>query len=495
MFHKEFYPTPRHVLDMMGIECHGKIVFEPHGGKGNIIDYCKEWGASEVLACEINDDLRAICERKATVIGSDFFKVKSDDISHVQLIVMNPPFSNAHRHIMHAWEVAPEGCEIIALCNWETINNCRGYGRTELVGVVENYGEAVNLGDCFLTAERKTGVEVGMVRMFKPKLSDDGSFDDFYLTDDNARPDDEGVISYNEIKAVINSYAAAVRCFERVEDVAKELRAYTNVTILGEKQPDGSYKQHKLTFGDGISFNIRHNETVTTKQQFAREYQRKCWEFIFNRVGVTKYVTKGVMEDINQFIANRKNYPFTMRNIGKMLDIIIGTRSDIMNRAIVEAVDNFTRHTDENRYGVEGWKTNSGHLLNKKFIVGYIASVKWGGGLEIDHFRPTFERITDLVKAICYLTGTKYETIPHVWMASVPKNPDGSYKKDPDRPFGERVLNDNCFEPNKWYDWGFFEFKVYKKGTGHFRFKDENVWAILNRAYAKAKGQVLPEKL
>ena len=48
-----------------------------------------------------------------------------------------------------------------------------------------------------------------------------------------------------------------------------------------------------------------------------------------------------------------------------MLEIIVGTREQTMNRAIVEAVDNFTRHTDENRYGIEGWKTNSGYMLSK----------------------------------------------------------------------------------------------------------------------------------
>ncbi len=55
--------------------------------------------------------------------------------------------------------------------------------------------------------------------------------------------------------------------------------------------------------------------------------------------------------------------------------------------------------------------------------------------------------------------------------------------------------NYNKFYPNTWYSWGFFDFKVFKKGTGHFKFKDQKIWETLNRAYAKAKGQVLPEKI
>ena len=49
--------------------------------------------------------------------------------------------------------------------------------------------------------------------------------------------------------------------------------------------------------------------------------------------------------------------------------------------------------------------------------------------------------------------------------------------------------------PGKKYQWGFFEFKCYKKGTMHLRFLDKKVWETVNRAYAKIKGETLPEKL
>ena len=48
MFDKEFYPTPRNVLDLMGMDCTGKIIYEPHAGKGDIVDYCIEKGAMKV---------------------------------------------------------------------------------------------------------------------------------------------------------------------------------------------------------------------------------------------------------------------------------------------------------------------------------------------------------------------------------------------------------------------------------------------------------------
>lgn len=469
MFNSEFFPTPITVLEQMGIDCYDKICLEPSSGKGDIINFLNKNGANQVLCCESNPDLAIISASKAQLIGYDFFTITSEQVSHVNLIVMNPPFSNADKHILHAWNIAPEGCEIIALCNWETINNDRGYSRSELNSKIANYGEAINLKNCFSTAERITNVEVGLVRLFKPVISESLNFDDFYL-DSDTDIQESAVISFNEIKAVVNTYIAAVKCFDKVEAVAAELKAFTNVTFVGKELENGKYETHELSFGSGISFKTSYNENeIITKDAFSRAFQKKCWNYIFDRVNIQKYVTKGVMEDINVFINNRKNYPFTVRNISKMLDIIIGTRESTMNKAIVEAIDNFTKHTHENRYGVEGWKTNEAHLLNKKFICNWISEVSYRGELKLRSGR--VDEITDLMKAICYIVGKNFDDIPSHW-----------------------DISKNYIKPNTWYDWGFFEFKLYKKGTGHFKFKDENVWEILNRTYAKIKGQVLPEK-
>ena len=50
-------------------------------------------------------------------------------------------------------------------------------------------------------------------------------------------------------------------------------------------------------------------------------------------------------------------------------------------------------------------------------------------------------------------------------------------------------------EPNTWYETEFFEFKGFKKGTAHIKFKDIKLWEYLNRKYAEIKGNVLPEKI
>ena len=55
-----------------------------------------------------------------------------------------------------------------------------------------------------------------------------------------------------------------------------------------------------------------------------------------------------------------------------MMDMIIQTRGQQFEKALVLAVDQLTQHVNENRFGVEGWKTNLGHMLNKKVIIPHI---------------------------------------------------------------------------------------------------------------------------
>lgn len=109
IFNRDFYPTPDSVLDLMMINCKGETIFEPSAGKGNIIDYAKSHGAKDVLFCEINTDLAEICKSKARFLQHNFLDVRPEQISHVTLILMNPPFSEAAKHIQHAWDIAPEG--------------------------------------------------------------------------------------------------------------------------------------------------------------------------------------------------------------------------------------------------------------------------------------------------------------------------------------------------------------------------------------------------
>lgn len=460
MFHSEFYPTPPHVIAMMHLDCIDKVILEPHAGKGDIVDYCHKNGAKEVLAFEINKDLQKIVSSKATLIGEDFFDCKPEQISHVNAIIMNPPFSNAEKHIRHAWTVAPDGCEIVALCNYETIERDMAY--RQLSSLIKQYGITENLGDCFSTAERKTGIDIGLIRLFKPISSKDFEFEGFFMEEDDEELQGEGIMQFNEVRALVNRYVGTMKIFDKMKAEIDSVNM-----MIGQIGMSN------------INLAIGHEKDVTTKEQFSKIIQKRSWNHIFAKMNMEKYVTSGVMKDINKFVETQEKVPFTMKNIYRMLQIIVGTRQETFNRALEEAVDNFTRHTHENRFGVEGWKTNSGYMLNKKFICEGIVEISWGGGsLQVRYDSFNGRRIDDLVKVLCNITGKNYSDIGSLYRFNYGNN---NY--------------DKTFElkPNTWYEWGFFEMKFFKKGTMHVKFKDINDWYLLNKAYGELKGFSLPE--
>lgn len=459
MFNSEFFPTPKLVLEMMQLDCADKIILEPHAGKGDIVDYCYQNGAKEVLAFEINKDLQNIVKTKARLIGDDFFKCKSDDISHVNAIYMNPPFSNADKHIIHAWKVAPEGCEIVALCNYETI--AKKYAYRELSKLIEQYGHNENLGDCFSTAERKTSIDIGLIRLFKPAVSKDYEFEGFFMDDHEDEQQGEGIMPHNEVRALVNRYVYTMKAFDNLKEQIDNINNVTKGIGLSD-----------------IKMEIGYKENFSDKETFSKIVQRQSWQHIFNKMNMEKYVTSGVMKDINKFVETQTKIPFTMKNIYKMLQIIVGTRQETFNRALEEAIDNLTRHTHENRFGIEGWKTNSGYMLNKKFICEGIVELNYSGGIQIRYDSYNNRKIDDLVKVTCNITGKNYNDIGRLYGFNRNEN-------DHNKNFN--------IETNTWYQWGFFEIKFFKKGTMHVKFKDLNDWYLLNKAYGELKGFSLPE--
>lgn len=457
MFHSEFYPTPPEVIQMMNLDCKNRVILEPHAGKGNIVDYCLSNGAKEVLSIEINKDLQHIVKQKSTLIGENFFECKPEQISHVHAIYMNPPFSNAEKHIIHAWEVAPDGCEIVSLCNYSTIE--RPYPR--LRSIISDYGQTENLGDCFSDAERTTGVEVGLIRLHKPIKSQDFEFEGFFMGEDEEEIQGEGIMQYNEVRALVNRYVGTMKMFDRMKAEIESVNL-----MIGQINMSS------------INLQIGHDKDITSKEQFSKILQKQSWKYIFQKMNMEKYVTSGVMKDINKFVETQEKVPFTMRNIYRMLEIIVGTRKETFNRALEEAIDNFTKYTHENRFGVEGWKTNSGHMLNKKFIVEGIMETMSYMGFNVKYDTYGLRKIDDLVKVLCNITGRDYNTIGSLYR------------------FNYNSKHEKLFqiEPNTWYEWGFFDVKFFKKGTMHVKFKENDSWFLLNKAYGELKGFVLHDQ-
>lgn len=463
MYHKEFYPTPDHVIQIMlhGVDTVNKTILDPSAGSGNLLNFVPN--GMQKYAYEVDERLRKVLTQDGHVLlGNDFLKATTEDISHIDLILMNPPFSNGDRHILHAWDIAPSGCEIVALCNSETLKNSYSIYRKNLFSIVTEYGTHTELGDVFATAERKTDVSVSLVRLFKPQTGEDFDTSMFFLYDDEEKSQYDGLMKYDEVRAIVNNYVACVKEFDRIQESMERI----NNIATSQEMP-------KLT----CSFS--DNDKFTTRHEFARQLQAQSWNKIFGRFNLMKYLTQEVKEKFNRFLVQQRNIPFTMRNIYTMMDMIYQTREQNLTEALVNVVDHYTRYTHENRWNYEGWKTNKGYMLNNKFIVNNMVEEGFDGKMRIYYRSSNINRMDDLIKVLCNLSGENYDNIPYVqdWVT------------------GE-------MERNTWYQLRtkdnravFFKFKFYLKGTMHFQFTDSLVWERLNKKYAEAFGVRLPDKI
>jgi hypothetical protein len=453
----DFYPTPIDVIEKMteGINLKDKTILEPSAGKGNIVDFCAGSGA-HVIACEKDEDLQKILQTKCKIIAPDFLTVTSDQVSHIDAIIMNPPFSKGAEHILHAYNIAPAGCKIVALCNAATLGTDYSAARKQLNTIVENYGHWESLGDCFAQAERKTGVDVAMITLNKPGQNKSSEFEGFFMEEDQEAETGAGLMSYNVVRDLVNRYVAAVKLYDEQLVVGQRMHSLLN----------GFY-------GETLTFSCTEKGAPKLRNEFKKDLQKAGWKFIFNKMNMEKYATRGLREDINKFVEQQQNIPFTMRNIYHMLQIVIGTQGQRMDKALIEVFDKLTAHHDENRLNLPGWKTNSHYLVNKRFIFPYVGSVdayRWRSNYnKYNIYRSDCDTLEDLEKALCYITGENWDDI--------------------------QTLPASCRDNNygEWYECHFFKYKGFKKGTLHVEFKDDELHAKFNQHVARIKGYPLFE--
>jgi hypothetical protein len=468
MFNPDFYPTPPEVAATMldPLDLQGAVILEPSAGSGNLVAECLIRGAARVVACENEPKLRSLLAGgdaartgRLQIIGEDFLQLQAGDVATVDAIVMNPPFSAGAAHLLHAWRIAPAGCQIVSLLNSCTLTRWhRGDDRRELQPLVDAYGSVQELGECFREAERRTNVEVSLVRLRKPANDDASEFDGFFMGPDDVEAEGQGIIPYNLARDVVNRYVEACKIFNEQLATAARLS-----TVL-----DGVYQAQ----GTGIAVLITENGVPRAANAFRKDLQRQFWTWVIKRMGLERTATSQLQKDLAKFVEQQSHVPFTMRNIYRMLEIVIGTHEQRMDKAVIEVFDEFTKHTKENRWGVEGWVTNEQYLFGKKFIVNDLVKPDWSGStVSIKSYCGRRTQVEDLIKALCSICGKSYDLM---------KDPACGY---------------DHLEAGVWQDWGFFRFKVYKKGTGHFEFKDLDDWARLNQRVAKIRGWVLPEQM
>lgn len=482
MFGEQFYPTPPEVVRLMvdGLELKNKRVLDPQAGRGDILDYVKKttkalWRGEyydadlELYAMEKDADLRAVLKEKGyKVVDSDFLRYTGQMYFH--FFLMNPPFAEGAKHLLKAWEVS-NGALIRCLLNAETLRSLHTQERQILSKLIETHGSVRNLGQPFLKADRPTDVEVVLVELQDTRQKESFRLDfdpttvgskSFHLGDIEANE----LASSNIFENYEGSHRAALAAFKELLE-ARQKVAYYLTGLLSE------YKHPQEIMSDAV----KEKEPDLAYDKFLSTTTAEAWDVMFTKTKLGRVTTEQVRRQIEQMQADQGKMSFTAANMEDLFDMLFLNREKIMIDCILEAFDMLTKHYHENREAVEGWKTNGAYLVGKKFILPYVCDdfdAKWG------HCRMSYDaqrRVADLEKALCFISGRKFEGIFHVYDAY------SSYGGRVAARFGE------------WQGSTFFETILYKKGTMHFKWNDDELRKRFNQIVARERWGELPEEV
>lgn len=478
MINKNFYPTPKHLIERMWAMIDKKrvgTILEPSAGKGDILDFIKERSEGcygrryKLAAIEIDTELQAALKGKEyRLIDSDYLAYCGLD--RFDLIIGNPPFDHGDFHLMKAISMMDNG-QIVFLLNAETIKNPFSNTRKQLVEKLQELNATIEfIPNAFLDAERKTAVEIALVYISIERDITESLFEGCEkkesvgdLSFDDSAKD---LASRNTVEYAVEKFNAKVKAgTELILHFYKAQRLVGGALELRTKQHEG-YSQETI------------NELFN---QFLQITRKDSWKKILDIPEIKKRMTSDSLKEFHSELEKQAEMDFTERNIRTFISNLFGSYDKILTKAVGKIFDVFTKdyHWHEecakNVHYFNGWKTNKAFYVNKKVIVPYR---QWLGYYSADALRygkvdADIERALDDIDMVM-----NYFTIEQDFVSIASSiNHSLAEKK---YCFGVLVESSH------------FLIRVYKKGTIHLTFKDEGTLRRFNITACKEKNW-LPE--
>lgn len=493
---RDFYPTPKSVAEQM-LDTHAhysdelwrhawkplksggaRTILEPSAGRGDLADAIKERFDSYSLhldCIELNPDLQAVLKGKGyRVIHDDFLTFESAFL--YDLVVMNPPFSEAVKHVRKAMQLqARNGGMVIALVNAETIRNPFSAERKQLLEeLTELDAEVTFVKNGFVKAARATDVEVAIikVKMAEPKLHESDIFtrltQEESFAAESAHSEAQTVLPYDFILNKVQNYNVEIRAGLELYRIYNELKPH----ILPSFDDDGG----KL---DKTSAMI--TLTPGDVNDYIRNVRNKYWRAALKNPDVWGRMTSNMQREWESRLKQLVEYDFTKHNIDAVFREMLAQLSQGVEDAIMDYFDEFTRFAQydgsPNVHYYSGWKTNSAYKVNQKVILpcyGVIRDKKsesWMvqtyGLLDV---RRAAEKLQDIEKAFNFLDdGTTYDVDLYRMLECASR--------------GEKTRNIQT---------KYFSVSFFKKGTMHVTFLNQKLLDAFN-IYGARKRNWLPE--
>ena len=471
-----FYPTPASMASKMleGIKWdYVSTILEPSAGKGNLADainekwriyrgsrrYYAEEQRADIDCIEVDPNLRAILkEKKFRVVHDDFLTYQT--MKRYSLIIMNPPFEDAARHILKAISLLDANGTLVALCNAETIRNHSAYNeRYQLFRILtDNNAEITYHQGEFLKAERKTDVEIAMIR-YKAPAADLG--DSLIL--EKLRP------AHKYVTMQESEYAALSKA-----DFVEAIIDRYNYEVESGLRLIQEYRAVSSVLSSSMSLAI--GTEAAHEDRWIRECRHKYWSTLFASPQFVEQLTTNLRTQLYNRVKELEDYEFSFYNIKEIMIQMNAQVTQGVEATIMALFDDWTRkyHWDENaqnRHYFDGWRTNDAFAVNKKVILPLRGYTDWGSRIEPEfHAYNVREKLQDIEKVFNYLDGGR----------------------TPEKNLMEVLLEAEKTGETKKLDSKYFYLTFYKKGTAHIEFKDMNLLARFNIFAAKGKNWLPP---
>ena len=494
---KDFYPTPEAIINKMLCDIDFKMIhsiLEPSAGSGNIVEAIKKkekfYSSTynkvnyDIDCIEADQNLQSILKGKNfRVVYNDFLTY--DTMKEYDLIIMNPPFSNGCKHLLKALEMQQRnGGAIVCLLNAETLKNPCTNERLDLQRKLTEYNAKVEfIQDAFLDAERKTTVEIALVKVQLPEVQKHSFILDGLMKAQEQKEIEEPtentqIVDSDFFSAIVNQYKM------EVEAGIKLIKEYYAMKpfILSEFGKDEKTGETIQTGGCILQMDIignrdKYNSKLSINE-YIKEVRAKYWKALFKNPKFTGQLTNNLQRDFYNRVEELKEYDFSLYNI---VQIKVDMQKQVIKGiedTIIELFDELSHkyhyldETSKNIHYYNGWKTNKAWIINKKVIIPlngyYDLCYSWG------RFNPTqndvVRKLQDIEKCFNYLDGGLTEAV----------DLEESLK------FAEE------YGETKNIQLKYFTVTFYKKGTCHIVFNDDELLKKFNIFGSQHKGWLPP---
>jgi hypothetical protein len=478
----DFFPTPKSLVfkmlaklqaDNYGLnKC--KYILEPSAGKGDIIKAYKEYylndknkynskystpvtNADKYIkfdVIEYDKTLNSLLRGEGyNVIWDDYLTF--DPPRFYDLIIQNVPFSNGAIHLLksiHIQEVM--GGRILCIINAETIKNPYSKERIELTNKLKEYNADIEyIQQAFTDAERKTDVEIALIYLTIPMQNTETMFEREFKRDNvniNSDYSFQSIIpQMNKLQHLVFEFNicknSIIKLYEERERIKHLFKGLNIKQEIGITDNETSAKTH-----------IKINDYIS---QITMCY----WDKFIKETDFKSKLPSRLRDNFAYNLERQADIPFTIENCRYFYENLMASIPKSYEETVAQVFDTLTSkysYTDaswnKNIHMYSGWRSNNAYMIKGKNIIPC-------------YLEYSFQCIPDVLKDLTIifnnLTGQKYV-------------------------LDTNEMRDKIQHCEKNIDAEFFYLDVYKKGTIHIKYKDENLLRQFNILAGKGKNWI-----